>query len=353
MDKDAQKFIDDFYKQFPDRKIIFLVSAGSHFFNLNTPNSDKDFRGIYMPSPKEFYDGESKRRMIEWSTSPGNVKNLKNTNKDVDFVLFSVTKFLELLKRGDFNMMELLHAPDDKILINSDIVKNFIHLRSGLMVNDISSFLGFIKKEYKRYGVNMYHYAIQENFINFLKTLPVNSEKYRMKHFWEETKQYIAEKDRTIKLTTVFTGSKGHQRINALVIARRCFLSTERVQRLIEQIQITLDKYGHRQRSMAKDGVEYKGLYHAMRLIYEANDLYDYGEFKIPFSKERHKFLLDIKTSNIDQNFLFDTIDKAVEDLYNREKEIKNNKYSVGQTIDKLIFKIEGENRIKYLMEKK
>lgn len=60
-----RQFIKDFYKQFPDRKIIFLIQAGSHFFNLQTENSDTDYRGIYLPSPKEVYEGETKRAMYE------------------------------------------------------------------------------------------------------------------------------------------------------------------------------------------------------------------------------------------------------------------------------------------------
>jgi hypothetical protein len=55
-----ENFLAEFKKNHPDREIIFLMVAGSHFFDLNGPNSDHDYRGIYLPSLKEFYEGEGK-----------------------------------------------------------------------------------------------------------------------------------------------------------------------------------------------------------------------------------------------------------------------------------------------------
>ena len=46
---------------------------------------------------------------------------------------------------------------------------NLKYMRKSILINDISAFLGFIKKEYKRYGINIYHYQSQENMLNFLK----------------------------------------------------------------------------------------------------------------------------------------------------------------------------------------
>ena len=125
MNEDVQAMVDKFKENHPDKEIIFLIQAGSHFFDLNTPNSDQDFRGIYMPSNKEFYEGETKRKMVDYSTNPGNKKNVKNSSDDIDFTLFSITKFFQLLKAGDFNMMEMLHTPEDKILIDSSYMKFF------------------------------------------------------------------------------------------------------------------------------------------------------------------------------------------------------------------------------------
>lgn len=347
MEIEAQKMVDKFYENHPDRKIIFLVKAGSHFFNLAGPNSDKDYRGVYMPSNKEFYEGEGRRKMIDYKTNDGNKKGIKNGAEDVDFSLFSITKFLELLKSGDFNMMELLHAPEEVIIINSDIMKDLTAMKQSLLVNDISSFLGFIKKEYKRYGINIHHYEEQEKLKKFLDKYPEHT---RLNTIWKEIEKY-GENNSFITFTTSKTGN--NKSVPSLKIAQRLYQNTVTVDYVRNAIKQRLETYGHRQKNMAKDGVEFKGLYHALRLIYEANDLFDYGEFKLPFNESRHETLKGIKYSTMKQQTIFDLIDNGIEYLYDREKGAVSNKEQVGHLIDKLIFNIHGKYKVKHLLGEK
>jgi predicted nucleotidyltransferase len=338
-----QQFVDEFNELFPDRKLLFLVKAGSHFFDLNSPNSDTDYRGIYMPSKQEFYEGEGRRRFWERKTTPGNRTGVRNSKDDVDFYLFSYTFFLELLGRGDFNCLELLHAPQDKIIIDSPEMQYLTSIRKNLIVNDISAFLGFIKKEYKRYGVNIHHYEAQQNFYDFLIKFNPHT---RLKDIWGEIKEY-AKNDNQIVFTESFTGKK--EMVPTLKLAQRLYQNTVRVDYVTKALKQRFDTYGHRQKSMAVSGKEFKGLYHALRLIYEANDIFDYGEMQLPFSPERHQMLRNIKDGNIEQEELFNLIDSEIDRLYNREKETTSNKERVQYTINKIINQKIGEQKIKYL----
>ena len=135
-------------------------------------------------------------------------------------------------------------------------------------------------------------------------------------------------------------------------MAQRLYQNTVKVQYVIDALTFNLSRYGHRQKERAKSGVEFKGLYHALRLIYEANDLYDNGEFKIPFDKEKHNLLKKIKNSDINKDWLFNFIDTEIEKLYKRENLTYSNKKEVGRRIDKLLFKIESKQKIKYLINK-
>jgi predicted nucleotidyltransferase len=343
MNEDAKLFLKEFEDQFPKRKVIFLFKAGSHFFDLNTENSDNDYRGIYMPSSEDFYYGETKRSMYERKTQPNKI-GTKNSKNDTDFTLFSVTKFLKLLGAGDFNCMEMLHTPENKILIDSEYMKYLRSIKSSILVNDISAFLGFIKKEYKRFGVNIYHYQDQQDFIDFLNSYPLE---FRLQEIWKEIQQYAKSNNR-ISFGDSDTGN--HTLIPSIKIAQRMFPYSVTVKYITESLNDNLTRYGHRQKFMAESNHEFKGLFHALRLIYEANDLYDFGEFKIPFNKERHEMLFNIKTGNIEQTQLFDLIDKEIDKLYIREKFQKSNKKVVLSIIEKLIFCLEGSGRIQYLL---
>lgn len=299
-----------------------------------------------MPTPKEFYEGESRRRFYDKTTGSRTKKGHKNTKEDVDFYLFSYTAFLDLLKRGDFNCMELLFVPEDKIIIDSPEFQELRRIRDSLLVNDISAFLGFIKKEYRRYGVNIYHYKAQEDFCNFLEQYKNHT---RLTEIWGDLKEYGKDKEH-ILFTTSETGH--HNRVPSIKIAQRLFQDTVKVEYVRSVIKDRLEKYGHRQKNMAKDGVEFKGLYHALRLIYEANDLYDHGRFYIPFDKKRHEILKSIKDSTANQDEIFDLIDTELDKLQKRENEVVSNRSSVESIVDKLLFKIRGQKELEYVTGK-
>lgn len=334
-------WIKEFNGIFPDRKILFLCKAGSHFFNLNTSNSDTDYKGIYLPSPKEFYEGESRRRFYEKKTQ--NVG--KNNKDDFDLYLYSLTQFYDLLGKGDFNCMELLFCPKNKIIQSSEYYQNLVNMRESLLVNDISSFLGFIKKEYRRYGVNINHYGEQLNLLNYLKTYPQN---LRLSNIWENLKKY-SKNNTFIKFTVSETGKKGNY-IPSIKIAQRLYQNTVKIEYVVNAIENRLNSYGHRQKNMAINGKEYKGLYHALRLIYEANDLLSVGKFKIPFDEDRHNILLSIKKGEVEQDWLFNLIDSEIDSLQNIENKVKSNSKQVVSLIDKLKFYLIGSNSINYVM---
>lgn len=337
---DLEEILHKFKKNNPEKNLIFLFKAGSHYFDLNSVNSDTDYRGIYLDSFQDSFESSKKIYQVDYKTKIGEGKNTKN---DVDFTLFSLSSFFKLLKSGDFNMMEALYTPEDKIIYKAPLFEEIISQRKNLLVNDISAFLGFIKKEYKRYGVNIYHYKIQEDFINFLKKWKIEDRLYT---HWKEIIDYGMDKEGIRFTNTKINNSEKSKEIPSIVIAERLYQNTNTIEYVINSIQTVLNKYGHRQKNMADSGVEFKGLYHAMRLIYEANDLFNLGELNFPFSKERHSLLRSIKEGNIDKDYLFKLIDSEIDSLYVKESSIKNNRIEVEKRIDDLEYTLRGKMSI-------
>jgi hypothetical protein len=331
------ELLNKFNKNNPDKQIILLFEAGSHFFDLNGPDSDKDYRGLYLDLYQDsFESNKSKIYQVEYKT---NVGSGKNSSQDIDFNLFSLTGFFNLLGRGDFNCMEMLYAPESKIIYKTPLYDELISIRRNLLVNDISAFLGFIKKEIKRYGTNIFHYKLQEDFLNFLSNFPSHN---RLKDHWDDIKSYGANVKGIRFVETKISNSGNTKYIPTINIAERDHQYTSSIKYVSESIQTILEKYGHRQRNMASSGVEFKGLYHALRLIYEANDLLDYGEFIFPFNSERYQILKNIKNGLVSQDYIFSLIDSEVEKLYEREKLVISNKERVREIINRLDFTLRG-----------
>ena len=338
-----EALVERFNKENPDKRILFLIVAGSHFFNLNSENSDMDYRGIYLPLSGK----DSKRGEITYKTNLE--KNKKNTSDDVDCTFFSLRKFLSLLGTGDFNMVEMLFSPRDKILLTSKIYEDLRVIRESILLNDISAFLGFIKKEYKRYGVDKNHYGIQEKFIEFLRTIRVGYND-TLKDHWQEILDYAKNEDSYVKISSTYNVNK---ELPSIVIAKRLFQNTVKVDYVLDALEYNLSRYGHRRISMAEAGVEFKGLYHAMRLIFEAEDLLTRGYLEFPFDVDRHNFLKSIKDGTIDKDILFNTIDAGIERLHTLEKSTISNRKNVEHLIEKLSFKYYGELEIKSILSKK
>lgn len=337
-----EEILQTFKERHPSKQLILLYKAGSHFFNLNGPNSDTDYRGLYIDLYQDSFESkQDKNYQVEYKTKVGDGKNSKD---DTDFTLFSLSCFLNLLKSGDFNMMELLYTPSDKIIFKTPIYDELVSIRKNLLINDISAFLGFIKKEYKRYGVNIYHYKVQQDFVQFLKQWPTSD---KMSDHWDEIIEYSKVPENFVKITTTKVNNNNVKvELPSLVVANRLHQNTVKISYVIEAIETVMSRYGHRQKSMAADGVEFKGLYHAMRLIYEANDLLDFGEFTFPFDHTRHDILKSIKNGTINQDKLFEMIDFEIEELNKRESLVKSNRKEVEDRLDKLIFSLRGKMSI-------
>jgi hypothetical protein len=341
-----EEILNNFKKNNPNKVIIVLFKAGSHFFDLNGPKSDTDYRGIYLDSYQDSFESSKKIYQIDYKTKIGEGKN---SAEDIDFTLFSLTSFFKLLKSGDFNMMEVLYAPEDKIIYKTPLFDELVSIRKNLLVNDISAFLGFIKKEYKRYGINIYHYKMQKEFINFLKKWPPHD---KLVDHWEDILNWGKEKEGIRFTNTKVSNSELKKLIPAIVIAERLHQNTSSIKYVTEAIETVLSRYGHRQKNMASSGIEFKGLYHAMRLIYEANDLYDLGELKFPFSEEKHNLLKRIKNGDIEEKYLFDLIDNEIKKIYKRESLFKNNKKEVENRIDNIEFRLRGRLSIHNIMSR-
>ena len=236
-------------------------------------------------------------------------------------------------------MMELLYVPEDKILLKTPLFDELVTIRDRLLVNDISAFLGFIKNEYKTYGVNIYHYKMQEDFIKFLIQIP---EMDRMSAHWDKISEYAGKTD-GLKITNLkVNNSESTKLIPAVVVAQRFHGSTETIKHITETIRSVIEKYGHRQKEVVEKGQNFKGLYHALRLIFEAKDIFDHGTLVFPFSPERHSLLKRVKDGDIDKDELFGIIDSEIAELTAREALVVSNRSQVEYRIEKLEMAIKG-----------
>lgn len=334
MDKRLEEFLKKINKENPNRPILFLYKAGSHFFNLNTPESDIDIKGIYLPSYLDY-----KRNNLKQVISYNSNKFTKNSKEDIDITMFSLVHFLELLKNGDFNCMETLYTPDDKIIMKTPLFQEIIDIRENIMVSNIKSFLGFFKKEYRQHSVNADFYKTREDMLFFLMSLDKNKGHKLIDH-----KQFITEyiKNNTNISTKNVPVAIGGMEQEVIEFALLQFPLNAKIEYIVENLKQKQKNASYR----LKDGST-KGLSHCLRLLYQAEDLLSESkEFKFPFDEKRLNMLKKIKSGTIAKELIKKEIDETLNRVKQLDFEKQDNSKQVSNIIDNILFRLNGIMRI-------
>lgn len=111
-------------KQMVDQGTILKIVSGSHMYGTNTPDSDKDYVGICIPT-KDYILGMYKFEQLEERTNPSN-SNKQNTRADNDYTCYSLPKFIKLAYDNNPNVLEVLFAPEESVVHWDDFGKELL-----------------------------------------------------------------------------------------------------------------------------------------------------------------------------------------------------------------------------------
>jgi len=106
-------------KQVAQSGEILRIRSGSQLYGLMTPQSDKDFIGIFIPDKKMLYGFCGNKNTTDLSVNNKSV-NLKNDSKSIDITLYNIKHFLKLAINNNPNIIELLFAPDSNIMLRNE-----------------------------------------------------------------------------------------------------------------------------------------------------------------------------------------------------------------------------------------
>lgn len=119
-----------------NENIILMTIAGSYSFGINTENSDIDVRGCFLNSKREILTGIMRESF---------------SDSETDTVLYNLNKFLNLLLKGDPNVIEMLGVRPEFIVSKNDIGQELINMRQMFLSKKIAStFLGYANAQLKR-----------------------------------------------------------------------------------------------------------------------------------------------------------------------------------------------------------
>lgn len=299
-----------------EHKLLYLIKSGSQLYGTNTPKSDTDYLGLFLPSIESCLLRRAPDHFVTSSSGKAS-----NTSEDTDITLWSVQYWLNMVKRGDTQALDLLFSYTNKsaIVFNSNNMSDFFEDNHHSLFNPrkANSFVGYAIGQASKYGVKgtrlgiikkIYEW-IDVNILDFNSTLD-NYIPYILKTFGDE--KYC------FKTTT--------NNCSAIHIVGKTHLGNILMFEFIERIRTQYNSYGNRSHDSI-EGSDWKALSHAYRAVTEYYDLLKTGEIKFPLYNAQ--LIKEVKSGQHILESVQDFISKSLEKVDDiLEKDIVEGSYN-------------------------
>lgn len=288
--------------------IIVKAIAGSHLFGTNTPTSDQDFKGIYLPS-KEDILLQKISPTIHQNTNNTNTKNSKD---DIDVEFFSLGKFFSMLAEGQTVAFELLFTPDHLIIEKSPIWNEIVSMRDQLVHKQVKAFVGYCQQQANKYGIKGSRMGAIKSVIDEWKSL----EFLRIESALE--KRGLNFDGNLIKLTDI----QGKDKVfTYLEICGKKYDIVTSVGDLLISLQKQYDNYGERAKlAELNQGIDWKAISHALRVCFQAKELLTKGTITLPLEKAHIDEIMMVKTGKANFTEVSPRLEELVEEIRELEK---------------------------------
>lgn len=327
-------------------KLVYLSQYGSHLYGLDTPSSDLDFRGIYIPSINDIILHKDQDEIN---------KEVQIDNNKVDVKIFSLQKFIKLCSKADTNALDLLFSlrtRADHQWKYEGLVYNvpqemeypvrFIYNNRDKLINTnkLESPITYAFKQATKYGLKGERLKVLEDILQLCKEYQsYDFQDIPLYEFIEWADEAMPWDDKHLKVDILDNKGKKERYLFVCGVQHQFNLS---LKTFTERIEEKIDKeYTSERTKKSKDGNDWKALSHAIRVLVEVQELLETGDIKFPLKNK--DFIKDIKLGkvnreNIDKFFnkeLENTLDLVQQDVLQWEydeqfwnefilKEVKN-----------------------------
>jgi len=267
-------------KEHANRECILEVKTGSHLYGTNTPDSDEDYVGIFLP-PKEYIIGLKNVEEVDLSIiSVG--KDGKNTSDAIDRKMYEFRKFVNLALGNNPNILEILFANEENILHVNHYGERLLDIRhcfpSQLCVK---KFLEYAKSQKHKMIIRSDKHNELNYGYGFLKTLP---DKMTMSEVILEPQNKMRSVINDVSSSVIPCFMKRQSHIHCGDI---CFEPGVYVKKARKILKERIDKATNRSDLILKHGYDTKFASHLIRLLFEGLTLVRTGKLEFPLPEVR------------------------------------------------------------------
>lgn len=283
-------------------KTVAKIIFGSHLYGTATEKSDKDFKGVFLPSREQVLLGKIPKSINE-STKKSSIS--KNTAEDVDLEMYSLHYFIHLACEGETVALDMLHAPKDMVVESSLLWDEIVSLREKFYTKNLRAFIGYARRQAAKYGIKGSRLNDARRVLDVLKGVNDSTGRCRLLDIWDILPQG----------EHIFKHPPNENNERMYEVCGRKVGEKVRLEYACDTVQKFVDAYGERARmAEANEGIDWKAISHAFRAAYQVKQVLIEGTITFPL-KEAGR-LLRIKQGEYDyQTIIAPELDSLIEEV--------------------------------------
>ena len=299
-------------------KLLYITMYGSHLYGTAGPDSDKDYKFIFLPNKDFLLTGNR----IKHITYESGSSDQKNTKYDFDVQGWSLQYFCELLAKGETNALDVLYSctnPDAVVFENPSMNRIFLHHSKFYNLKGVKSFLGYANAQAKKYGIKGKRLKVFKNILDDSVLDFYKNDDYKLGDFIQYIITHYGDKN---NCNIKYQNDERFLHINGSF-----HLPSIKLSEFLDRIKQKYQKYGFRsEQAMISEGEDYKALSHAYRCFIQYEQLVTHGFITFPLYKHL-EFVKKIKDGNVDSKVLYDSMKEYLDYLESFDPDTFENKY--------------------------
>jgi predicted nucleotidyltransferase len=339
-------------EQDQEAKIIYLTYFGSRLYGTNRSNSDLDFKGLYFPSKRSLILNK-KQQTISWGTKTTKNEGLKNSAEDIDAQIWPVHYWLELLRKGDTNAIDLLFSWTNAkqcCVMNDCTLNPILNVSEAWKYVDVKHTTGYINYAYhqaKKYGLKGSRLDTINTIINYLEYYRTfhadefcgqNIDDVKMDWIWDKLRKDLSSEKKYDELHYEFIDKDVDSGIpqNIIRVCGKDYQSTIKIAEALSRLKSAYKRYGERaMQAMENEGVDWKAISHAIRCLNQTKELIETKCINYPLVNSEG--LLDIKQGKIPWSVCEKMIIEEMDIVKKMQGEMPQHEYSIQKIHDELL----------------
>lgn len=277
-------------------KILGKVLHGSRLYGLAGPDSDSDFKGIFLPRLEDCALCCAPRNIQQKEGEEGAGKK--------EMELFSLQEFIKLLARGEDVAVTMLRAKGEFVLEDSHIFELLRDHRREFYTKRMAGSLGYAKSQASKYALRADRMVAVESVISTLEEM-LKDGVARLGQAWDR----FEEREHVVK--TVSPQDRGEDK-RVLDVAGKILPATITPSYGLDILYRLRDGYGERVKAAkSMSGKDLKAMSHAFRVGFQLKHIFKDGDFSFPLPES--DFIRDVKFGRL--NYVDGRLDEKLNEL--------------------------------------